>query len=151
MTTTSANPIGLRVDGAKFLVKDGGETKEILGLLELPALGSGERETLDTTTLKDDYKKSIFGKKDFGTLEFKFLYDNSQATSNYRILSEIEKAEVKGVPKVVTITIELPDTTTFEFDAVISVIIDANSGGDAMKFTCKALVQSDMQVNNPTA
>ena len=78
-------------------------------LQEVPDLG-GSAEKVDVTTLADGNYKYINGIKDFGDLEFKFLYSNSGTESNYRICRGLEEAG-----KVVEWKVSFPDGTSFEF------------------------------------
>ena len=83
---------GILTKGIKLSYKKQGSTyEEILNLQECPDLG-GTAEKVDVTVLADGNKKYINGVKDFGDLAFKFLYDNSGATSNYRIVRGLEEA-----------------------------------------------------------
>ena len=81
----------------------------IPNLQEVPELG-GSAEKVDVTTLADGNYKYINGIKDFGDLAFKFLYDNSGETSNYRVCRGLEEYGI-----VIDWQVEFPDGTTFEF------------------------------------
>ena len=63
---------------------------EIPDLQEIPDLG-GDVDTVEVTTLADGAKRYIKGIKDYGDLAFKFLYDNSTDTSNYRVIRDLEE------------------------------------------------------------
>ena len=142
--TQSKNPTGIISKGVKFIAGE----NEILGLLEIPEIG-GTREAIDTTTMADSQKKSIFGIADMGELAFKFIYDNSTATSNFRLLKAMEENEQNGAPVPVNVKIEYPDGTAISFDAVVSVKMDSASVNALMTFTCTLLVQSKMVTTNP--
>ena len=116
---------------------------EVHNMQSIPSLG-GEVEKVDVTTLEDSARQYINGIKDFGDLEFTFLYDNSSSTSNYRVL---RTAEESGDTKAVKIT--LPDETEFEFAADIAVSIDEAEVNAALTFTCSCGLQSDIEVTNP--
>lgn len=116
---------------------------DVPNLQSIPSLG-GEPEKVDVTTLADGERHYINGIKDFGDLDFSFLYDNSTSGSNYRTLKTAE-----GSTKAVKIT--LPDTTTFEFAANLSVSLDEAGVNDALTFTCSCGLLSDIQVTNPIA
>jgi hypothetical protein len=64
---------------------------ELEYLMEVPEFG-GAPEKIDVTTLSDKVKKYVPGIKDLGDLVFKFLYDNSSETANYRVLKSMENA-----------------------------------------------------------
>lgn len=50
---------------------------DLTNLTEIPALG-GSTEKVDVTTLDDNAKKYIEGIKDYGDIQFKFIYDETQ-------------------------------------------------------------------------
>jgi len=113
--------------------------------MEVPELG-GTGEKIDVTTLSDTVKKYIHGIKDYGDLVFKFLYENSTATANYRVLTEMEKAN-----EPVAFQIKYPDGTTHEFDAIPSVKMDAGSINGALTFSVTMELQSEIEITHPTA
>ena len=112
-------------------------------LQEVPDLG-GSAEKVDVTTLADANYKYINGIKDFGDLEFKFLYSNSGTESNYRICRGLEEAG-----KVVEWKVEFPDGTSFEFSGEPSTTIDGQSVNSAITFTLNITLNSDITVSNP--
>ena len=112
-------------------------------LQEVPDLG-GSAEKVDVTTLADGNYKYINGIKDFGDLEFKFLYSNSGTESNYRICRGLEEAG-----KVVEWKVEFPDGTSFEFSGEPSTTIDGQSVNSAITFTLNITLNSDITVSNP--
>ena len=112
-------------------------------LQEVPDLG-GSAEKVDVTTLADANYKYINGIKDFGDLEFKFLYSNSGTESNYRICRGLEEAG-----KVVEWKVSFPDGTSFEFSGEPSTTIDGQSVNSAITFTLNINLNSDITVSNP--
>ena len=112
-------------------------------LQEVPDLG-GSAEKVDVTTLADANYKYINGIKDFGDLEFKFLYSNSGTESNYRICRGLEEAG-----KVVEWKVSFPDGTSFEFSGEPSTTIDGQSVNSAITFTLNITLNSDITVSNP--
>ena len=117
--------------------------KEIEYLMEVPELG-GTPEKIDVTTLSDKVKKYIPGNKDYGDLVFKFLYDNTDANSNYRVLKGMDDA-------VTTATFKLayPDGTSHQFDAIPSVKLDSGAINGALTFSATMMLQSDIEISNP--
>ncbi|MCM1564924.1 MAG: phage tail protein [Dehalobacter sp.] len=126
-----------------YKVAPASEFTEIDLLMEVPDLG-GDPEKVDVTTLKDGVKKSIPGVKDLGDLGFKFLYDNSGATSNYRILKGLETNNTLATYKV-----EYPDGTGHQFDAYVNVKMDSAAVNAALTFTSSFSLQSEITVTNP--
>ena len=116
---------------------------EIPHLMEVPEFG-GAPEKIDVTTLGDSVKKYIPGIKDYGDLVFKFLYDNSDVTSNFRVLKRLEDAGATAA-----FQIRYPDQTAHRFDAIPSVKMDAGAINGALTFSVTMLLQSDIAVINP--
>lgn len=116
---------------------------ELTGLYETPDI-YGKPEKIDITVLTDTVKKSILGISDPGELAFKFNYDNSSATANFRVLKGLETART-----VATFKLELSDGTTVEFDAQVSVQIMGTKVNDKIVFTATLFVQSDFTTTNP--
>lgn len=136
---------GILTKGIKLSYKKQGSTyEEILNLQECPDLG-GTTEKVDVTVLADGNKKYINGVKDFGDLAFKFLYDNSGATSNYRIVRGLEEAG-----SVVDWKVTFPDNTEFAFSGEVTTSIDGASVNNAITFTANITLNSDITVTNPT-
>ena len=120
-----------------------GAYTEIPYLMEVPELG-GAPEKIDVTTLSSDVKMYIPGIKDLGDLAFKFLYDNSSSTSNYRVLKGLADAGAKA-----SFQIEYPDTSKHVFDAIPAVKMDSGAINGALTFSVTMLLQSDIAVTNP--
>lgn len=113
------------------------------GLQSIPSLG-GTPDKVEVTCLADGARRYINGIKDYGDLEFKFLYDNSSSTSNYRQLKALESETKVGCQVL------LPDGTTFEFDAQLNVSLDEAEINTALTFTLNCGLQSDIDVTNPS-
>ena len=115
----------------------------IPNLQEVPELG-GSAEKVDVTTLADGNYKYINGIKDFGDLEFTFLYDNSGETSNYRVVRGLED---EGA--MVNWEVSFPDGTKFHFSGEVAT---ATQGGDvntALQFVATITLNSDIVVVHP--
>ena len=78
-------------------------------------------------------------------MAFKFLYDNSGATSNYRIVHGLEEAG-----SVVDWKVTFPDNTEFAFSGEVTTSIDGASVNNAITFTANITLNSDITVTNPT-
>lgn len=140
MSGTSAN-------NTKIYYKGAGATTqfvEIPNLMDVPEFG-GAPEKIDVTTLSDKVKKFIPGIIDMGDLVFKFLYDNSTATSNYRVLKNLQDTKAATDFKIT-----YPDGTSHAFNAYVSVKMDEGSINGALTFSCTMAMQSDITVTNPT-
>lgn len=124
--------------------KDGNNYDVIANLQECPELG-GTAENVEVTTLADGNKKYIKGIKDFGELAFKFLYDNSGAQSNYRVVRGLEEAG-----NAVEWKVTFPDNTTFAFSGEVTTAIDSAAVNAALTFTATITLNSDITVTNPS-
>lgn len=135
---------GLLTKDIKLSYKNSDQYVEIANLQECPELG-GTAEKVDVTTLADGNKKYINGIKDFGDLAFKFLYDNSTTTSNYRVVRGLEEAG-----NVVDWKVTFPDNTEFMFSGEVTTAIDSASVNNALTFTATITLNSDIVVTNPS-
>ena len=113
------------------------DSKEIKGLTDIPDMGASP-EKLDVTTLADEYRQYINGVKDFGDLEFNFIYE-SGADGNYAQLAAMEGAGVKQC--VVT----FPDGATFTFEGDISVRILGVGVNAVITFAMSVALQSEIE------
>jgi hypothetical protein len=120
-----------------------GTYTEIEGLIDVPEMG-GSRDKVDVTNLSDKIKRSVYGLKDMGELTFKFNYDNSTVTANYRVLKGIEDAD-----SLASFQVTYPDESTHVFDAYIHVKLDGAKVGSVLQFSVTMLVQTDITVTNP--
>jgi hypothetical protein len=136
---------GLLTKGITLSYKNA-ETYEVIhNLQSCPALG-GAAEKVDVTTLEDGNYKYINGIKDFGELAFGFLYDNSTATSNYRVCRGLEDAG-----EMVEWKVEFPDGASFLFSGECSTSIDEGAVNAAITFTLNITLNSDISFSAPTA
>lgn len=136
---------GILTKGITLSYKKDGSTYDVIAnLQECPELG-GTAENVEVTTLADGNKKYIKGIKDFGELAFKFLYDNSGAQSNYRIVRGLEEAG-----NVVEWKVTFPDNTTFAFSGEVTTAIDSAAVNAALTFTATITLNSDITVTNPS-
>ena len=135
---------GILTKGIKLSYKKQSTYEEILNLQECPDLG-GTAEKVDVTVLADGNKKYINGIKDYGDLAFKFLYDNSGVTSNYRVVRGLEEAG-----NVVDWKVTFPDNTEFAFSGEVTTSIDGASVNNAITFTATINLNSDITVTNPS-
>lgn len=130
-----------------------GTWTEIANIQEIPGLG-GTSESIDVTCLQDGNFKYINGIKDFGELQFKCLFDNSESSSNYRVLRGFETNKTLQY-----YCVEFPDAVTegtgshhgtqFIFQAYVSVATESVGVNAPITFTADFKLQSDVTVNNP--
>ena len=123
----------------------GGSSYSVLNdLKEVPELGA-DPEKVDNTRLKDKVKHYELGIGDPGDLAYKFAYENSGATSDYRVLRAFADSK-----ETVSFEQTLPDGTKYHFDAQCSVKLGGGGVNAAMEFTLNLGLQSDIEVVDPT-
>lgn len=129
----------------KYKKKKGTPSDYILleGLKEVPELGV-DPEKVENTTLADKVKQYELGIGDAGELEYKFKYDNSKATSAYRVLRKLMDDK-----EVVAFEQEYPDKTKVEFDGQVSVKLGGGGVNGVIEFTLKIGLQSDFTFTDP--
>lgn len=128
-----ANGIKLAYGKAK------GTYTDLVGLKEVPEFGI-EPEKVENTTLADKVKKYEFGIGDAGELEYKFAYDNSSATSSYRILRKAAEDKEK-----LFFEQTYPDKTKVQFEGQVSVKLGGGGVNSVIEFTLKIALQSELE------
>ena len=87
--------------------------QKVSGLTDIPDMGATP-EKLDVTTLSDPSRKYIEGIKDYGDLEFTFIYESGD-DGNYAQLNKLEGEQ--------SCKVKFPDGSTFTFKGEISLRI----------------------------
>ena len=120
--------------------------QEVSGLTDIPDMGATP-EKLDVTTLADDVRKYINGVKDYGDLEFTFIYESD---GNYKQLYDIiydaegnklEANENGDTECIVT----FPDGSNFEFNGTIDVRIIGVGVNAVITFAMTVALSSDIR------
>ena len=120
---------------------------EIEGLQSIPSLG-GEPERVDITTLSDESRHYLNGIKDYGELEFTFLYVPASGTgqsatpSNY----SVARAAADGTEKTMTLT--LRTGVTFTIKGTVSVGLNEAGINEAYTFTLTIGLTDDISDSN---
>lgn len=105
----------------------------LTNLMEIPEIGNGAKEKIETTTLADNVKTYIAGLGDSGQdLAFKFLYEKEQ----FETLMAIEATQHWEVA--------MPDGIKATFTGTPSVRFDAASPNSALTYTLTVLVESEI-------
>ena len=150
MSAPGVLSLGITFEVATYTGSTIGSYTNVPDLQEIPSLG-GEPEKVEITTLADPARRYMKGIKDYGDLEFKFLYDNSASTSAYRKLKSLE-SESK-----VSVRVTLPDALTinghgtqFVFPCDLSVSLDEAGVNDPLTFTVLAGLKGDITVSDPS-
>ncbi len=131
--------VGLATIGVKIGYKtstSGNTYTDLPNLQTTPELG-GTPEKIDVTTLADSFRRYVNGVKDYGDLDFVFLYDGDQATSSYKMLKTIENKDT-------AFRVTLPDSSTFDFTAAVIVKMGAAEVDGALTFTGSFALSSDV-------
>ena len=116
--------------------------QDVSGLTDIPDMGATP-EKLDVTTLADDVRQYINGVKDFGDLEFTFIYE-SGADGNYAKLAALEAgAENKAGATECVVT--FPDNSTFSFEGEISLRILGVGVNAVITFAISVALASDIE------
>lgn len=118
--------------------KTKGDYQNLLGLKEVPEFGI-EPEKVENTTLADKVKKYEFGIGDAGELEYKFAYDNTTATSPYRVLRNAADNKEK-----LYFEQTYPDNTKVTFEGQVSVKLGGGGVNSVIEFTLKIALQSEL-------
>lgn len=136
-------------NGSKLGYKKPGSTgdtyTDLTGLKEIPELGE-EPEKVENTVLTDTIKQYELGIGDAGELEFKFKYENTSASSPYRVMSAAAESK-----ETLAFKLTLPDTTTYTFDAQVSVKLSGGGVNGVLEFTLKMALQSGLTITHPTS
>lgn len=106
----------------------------------------GTPSDLDATCMKDKMKKSVPGVQDTKAFEVTFLFDNSAADSDYRVLKKLQDAG-KAVPVEVT----FPDGTKFATTGYVSVMVSSVKVDELVSAKLSVSLQSDWDVTDPGA
>ena len=111
---------------------------EVANLQQIPDIG-GDAEQVDVTCLGDANYKYIPGLKNFGNLDFTFLFDSTV----YSTLSGFE-----GTSKAWKLEIPTGDSSamSFTFNAIPHVKINSVGVNAPIQFTLSLALQSDITV-----
>lgn len=106
----------------------------------------GAPSDLDATCLKDTMKKNVPGVQDTQAFEITYLFDNSDAASDYRVLKALQDAG-----NIVPVVVEFPDGSSFATTGYVSTRV-SGVGVDALVSAVATIsLQSDWTVTNPSA
>lgn len=142
MATTGLLSYGTKFEYKLYTSGVAGTAVEVKNLQEIPSLG-GSVEKVETTCLENSSKTYINGLKDYGDMEFKFLYavDESVASTNYA-----QFAGTSGINgKLCQFIITLMDGSTFTFDGVAQASMDGAGTNTALTFTVSIALASDIE------
>jgi hypothetical protein len=105
----------------------------------------GTPSELDATCLKDTIKHTVPGVQDVKAYEVTYLYDNSDADSDYRKLKAIQDAG-----SVVPVEVTLPDKSKWTSTAYASTYVVGAKTDEIITAKLILNLQADWTVTNPT-
>lgn len=133
-------------NGATLGYKSGSSSSytNLPGLKQIPDMGV-DPEKVENTVLTDTVKQYEMGIGDAGDIEYVFKYDNSSASSSYRVLRALQEAGT-------TVSFQETDAdgTKFTFDGQVSVKRNGGGVNDPVEFTLAIALQSAITVTDPT-
>ena len=118
-------------------------TDAIPGLQSIPSLG-GDIEQIDITCLSDESFHYMNGLRNYGDLEFTFLYIPKSEMGQSATKSNYEKAKdyEDGTSKYIDITIG--DGTVFHLVGTVGVSLNEAGVNEAFTFTVKIGLSADI-------
>ena len=104
----------------------------------------GTPSDLDATCMKDRMKKTVPGVQDTKAFEVSFLFDNSAADSDYRVLKALQDAG-----KAVAVEVTFPDGTKFATTGYVTVLVSGAKVDELVSAKLSVALQSDWTVTDP--
>ncbi len=104
----------------------------------------GAPSELDATCMKDKMKKTVPGVQEAKAFEVTFLFDNSAADSDYRVLKKLQEDG-----DAVELEVVFPDGTTFATTGYPSVMVSGAKVDELVMAKLTLSLQSDWTVTNP--
>lgn len=131
-----------------------GSYTALTNLQEIPDIGKGEPDTVETTTLGDGTRTYITGLKDVGdSLEFTFLYDEAQfATLNGSSFAGKQVNWAVVIPDGTGSTGDSPVyKTAFKFTGEANPTLAGVGVGDALTYTLAITPSSAINISTTGA
>lgn len=129
---------GLSSIGIKVTLKE----NELNFVTSIGDIG-GETSSLDATCLKDKMSKSVPGVQKNDGFNIEFLYDNTDAQSDYRVIKSFEG-------EIVPIVVDFPDGTKFTNSGYVNAKINGAKVDELIGATAKCDLQGEWAVTDPT-
>lgn len=104
----------------------------------------GTPAELDATCMKDRMKKTVPGVQDTKAFEVTFLFDNSAADSDYRLLRKLQEAG-----KAVNVEVAFPEGTVFSTTGYVTVMVSGAKVDELISGKLSVALQSDWTVTDP--
>lgn len=129
--------------GYRLASASSGDYTNLPGLKEIPDMGV-DPEKVENTTLTDGHKMYELGIGDLPDMTYKFKYDNTSASSPYRVMRGYE---ADGT--LLSFKETLKDGTTTTFNAQVSVKRTGGGVNGVIEFDLSMMVQSDFTFTDP--
>ncbi|MCD8147097.1 MAG: phage tail protein [Clostridiales bacterium] len=110
---------------------------------EISDIGGAPSE-LDATCFNDSLKHYVPGVQDTQAYEITYLFDNADASSDYRVLKALQDAK-----SVVPVAVTLPDGTVFASTGYVSTYVVGTKVDELITAMLVVMLQSDWTVTNP--
>lgn len=120
-----------------------GEYAKLAGLKEIPDMGT-DPEKVENTDLEAKNKQYEQGIGDAGDMTYKFKFDNTSASSPYRLMRAAQAAN-----EVLSFKETLADGSTTQYDAQVSVKRTGGGVNGVIEFDLTMAVQSDFEYTDP--
>ncbi|MCD7887006.1 MAG: phage tail protein [Clostridiales bacterium] len=104
----------------------------------------GTPSELDATCMKDSMKHYVPGVQDTQAYEITYLFDNADASSDYRKLKALQDTK-----SVVPVAVTLPDGTVFASTGYVSTYVVGAKVDELITAMLAVMLQSDWTVTNP--
>ena len=104
----------------------------------------GTPAELDATCMKDRMKKTVPGVQDTKAFEVTFLFDNSAADSDYRLLRKLQEAG-----KAVNVEVAFPEGTVFSTTGYVTVMVSGAKVDELISGKLRVALQSEWTVSDP--
>lgn len=104
----------------------------------------GTPSTLDTTCMLDTMKHSKNGVQNAGVWEVDYLFDNSDAASDYRVLRALKGQQ--NVP----VEVKFPDNTVFKSAGEVSTYITGPGTDQIIAAKLSVALSKDWEVTDPS-
>lgn len=116
-----------------------GNYTKVKGMIDVPDLGVVPNK-VDITTLDDEAYHYMKGLKDYGDLDFTFLYDDE----TYALIKNVESEAKVGVKVVLPAVGTQASGRIFIFDAQVSAALSGFGVEERLEFTVSCALQSDI-------
>ena len=119
-------------------------TNTLKSVTDIGTLG-GKPSSLDATCLTDSMRKSVPGVQDGNELEITYLFDNTVATSDYRVVKGLQTAGA-----AVAVEVDLPDGTKYASTGYVTTWIEGVKVDSLISAKASINLQSEWTVTNPS-